>query len=219
MVHKKIFIGCIALIVLITSSCSVHKQHRHKYHTPFVYFVSEINSGDSDTSDFLIGTSSTGGGGCSFLDSDTIYCIPINTDDTIKVKENAVTGVFKIIKIENERNIYRITLQRDSIYYYRYFNEYDSSFRDTYFSPVYEVYTVKLENFKGYKKIKKGKKYALTLNPYFEYDYAKYKYRSEVIDVRPVDIKGKHIGIGIGTTAPNIYTSPNIDGLYYIPCK
>ncbi|MCL2132659.1 MAG: hypothetical protein FWH36_09490 [Lentimicrobiaceae bacterium] len=83
------------------------------------------------------------------------------------------------------------------------------------FYPIYEILTVELKNLKGHKKIKKDKKYELTINPYFEYDYVdKYKYPSQTIYARPMNIKGKHIGIFTNTW--NIYTTPNIEGLYYI---
>jgi len=88
--------------------------------------------------------------------SNSIGCIPINPLDTIMVKERAIIGIFKVTGIKKQKWVYRIKVQKDSLYYYKYQPCYDTSYREISYYPTYEIFTVKTGKLKGYKKIKKG---------------------------------------------------------------
>ena len=184
MAHKKLLIVFIVLSSFLLSSCAYNSASRYISFPP-------------KGCNCIIG--------CSLYD--TIGCIPINPNDIILVKEYAITDIFTIIGIKSRKGVYRIEVQKDSLYHYRHQN-FDSSFRDIYYYPTYEIFTVKTEKLKGYTKIKKGRKYKLTLNPYFRHNIL------SDFNTRGVYIKGRHFGISTGL--PNIYTTPNIDGLYYM---
>ena len=215
---NRLVVACIVLIAVFISSCYSYKhkhRYRHKYKDEYGY--ARCYKGITGYTSFVYFSIFKWQIGHPYHDEDTIFCIPIDNYDIITVKERAITDVFKIVDIKKINWIYVIQVQKDSLCHYRYFNEKDSSFRDVYSYPAYEIFSTEVEKIKGCEKIKVGKKYELTLNPYFEYDFfSRYKYNT--LDnrfPRAVDIKGKHIGIY--SVEPNIYTTSNIDGLYYIP--
>jgi RHS repeat-associated protein len=137
--------------------------------------------------------------GCPW--ADPICCTPMNTKDTAMVRQKAKTGIFKILKIQKTKFVYRFELEKDTLMY-------NASLRK-YYHPFYEVFSIQTDKQKKHQKIRIGKKYQLTLNPYFVHNC--------FVDgsVRGVYING--INIGVSTLYGNIYTSPNINGLYYIP--
>jgi len=181
MKYKVLLAVCVLLTVFLLASC-------HRY-TSFVHFPQKNTEI-----------------GCPLYDS--IGCLPMNPRDTIMLRERAITGIFKVVEIKKQKWVYRVRVQKDSLIHYRYQSCHDTSYQEMYYYPIYEVFTVKTEKLKGYKKIKKGEKYELIVNPYFEHDIW------TDFSVRGVYIKGKHVGIATGME--NIYTSPNINGLYYI---
>jgi hypothetical protein len=148
--------------------------------------------------------------GCPFDNSYSIFCIPINPNDTVMVNEKAETHVYKIIEIKKQKGVYRIKMESDTPIYYQ--DQEDSLIHNRYFYPIYEVFSIQTNKQTNeqtkYKKIKKGGKYKLTLNPYFIHaglvDFA----------IREVYINGIPFGISTGNT--NIYTTQNLNGLYYI---
>ena len=179
MTQKRVLLGYVVLMFFLTLSCS----RRMYVHIP--------------PKGWTIG--------CPF--SDSRGCIPINLLDTTTVNQRAITYNFKVTDIKKQKGVYRIIMEVDSLVHYQYVR--DSLIQDYYYYPAFEVFSVQTEKMKNYKKIKKGKKYELTLNPYFMHDF--------LVDfaVREVYIRG--ISIGIRTGGPNIYTTFNLNGLYYIP--
>jgi hypothetical protein len=132
--------------------------------------------------------------GCPF--DDLRGCIPINPKDTMIVKERSIIGIFEIVDIELQKGVYKIGVQCDSLYK-------DGSQR---WCEVFSIETMKMEN---KKKIKKGQKYKLILNPYFVHDI--------LTDFCPRKVYIQGIPVGISTGRINIYTTQNLNGLYYIP--
>lgn len=134
--------------------------------------------------------------GCPF--DDFIPCIPIDIRDTALVNKRAYIGIFEIIDIELQKGVYKIVVKCDSLYK-------DGSERWV------EIYSVKSKKNKGLKKIRKGCNYEMILNPYFLHDSG--------VDFcsREVYLNGKLYGISTGRI--NIYTTPNLQGLYYIPLE
>jgi hypothetical protein len=130
--------------------------------------------------------------------SSPLACIPIDSNDIETIRKRALKGVFRIIDIKKQKGVYIIEVDSDSL------------FKDNiYYS--YQVFSIEMERIEGHKKIKKKRKYELTLNPYFMHDV--------FMDFIPrrVYIKGKSIGVSTGRM--NIYTTPNLNGLYYIEDK
>ena len=134
--------------------------------------------------------------GCSC--SNLSFCIPIDTKDTALVNKRAYIGVFTVKDIELQKGVYKIEVKCDSLYK-------DGSERWV------EIYSVKSEKIKGLKKIKKGYKYEMVLNPYFLHDVG------VDFSFRKVYLNGKPYGISTGRM--NIYTTFNLKGLYYIPLE
>lgn len=64
------------------------------------------------------------------------------------------------------------------------------------------------------KKIKEGKEYKMHLDKYFEKDRIIELGRALI-----VEIEGEEIIVRHNLWTGNIYTTPNLKGLYYIPCK
>lgn len=124
------------------------------------------------------------------------FSTPIDIRDTALVNKRAYIGVFEIIDIELQKGVYKIEVKCDSLYK-------DGSERWV------EIYSVKSKKMKGLKKIKKGCNYEMVLNPYFLHDVC-VDFRS-----REVYLNGKRYGISTGRI--NIYTTPNLKGLYYFP--
>ena len=129
---------------------------------------------------------------CPF--SNPIGCIPIDAKDTAMVNKRAFIGVFEIKDIKVQKGVYKIEVKCDSLYK-------DGT------EHWCEIYSIKDKHIKGFKKIKKGYKYEMVLNPYFFYDYL------SDFAFREVNLNGRILGISTG--AINIYTSPNLKGLYY----
>ncbi|MDD3939929.1 MAG: hypothetical protein WC946_09145 [Bacteroidales bacterium] len=143
--------------------------------------------------------------GCPFYDS--LGCIPINPTDTLLVKNRSETNLYTICDIKKQNNVYRIKVEIDTLISYNF--NHDSNLTTKYYRPTYEVFSLKTKKIKEFEKLKKGNKYKMTLNPYFLHDIlADFK-------VRGVYIQDQYFGISTGKT--NIYTSPNVYGLYYIP--
>jgi hypothetical protein len=100
------------------------------------------------------------------------------------------------MSVELQQGIYKIEVQCDSLYK-------DGSRRWC------EIFSKKTDKIKEGQRIKKGEIYELTLNPYFMHDI--------LVDFKIREVYISSIPIGISTGRRNIYTSPNLNGLYYIP--
>jgi DNA-binding XRE family transcriptional regulator len=128
----------------------------------------------------------------------------IEPNDTITIKENSLTENFIVTEIKKEKGVYAITVESDSI------RQIDSCSYHSAFSyhPSYIIYSIKTEKDRGYKKIKKGQRYNLTLQPCFKNCPL---FSHQIIDIY---IKGMYVPIIKSTL--DVFISPDLDGLYYI---
>jgi len=143
----------------------------------------------------------------------------IDPNDTIMIEKKSLIENFTVIQIKKEKGVYAIIVESDSIRTRNMwsllefgFVENDSistKYNMTTYQPHYIIYSIKTENNKGYKRVKKGKRYDLILQPCFK--------NSVVMDfyVADIYIKGMYVPIIVSTL--KVFTSPNLDGLHYIP--
>ncbi|MDR0368862.1 MAG: hypothetical protein LBH82_06970 [Bacteroidales bacterium] len=136
----------------------------------------------------------------------------INPNDTITINKYSSTGYFTVIKIKEEKKFYSIIITNDSmrIYHSDYPYHIIEQGRDSY-----QIISLKGKITKGREEIKLWQRYKLTLNPVL------IPIASDIIImpssyIQYVYIKGMWIPIEM-CCGENIYTTPNLDGLYYIP--
>ena len=132
--------------------------------------------------------------------------ISIDPNDTITINKYSLTENFTVTDIEKKKGYYNISVQSDSIQ-----NIFDSDSNIIYsFRIGYQIISLKTSNIKISKKIQKGQQYTLTLIPNVMFLGNPCTILSH--RVLYVFTKGKYIAI---VSASNIYTTPNLDGLYY----
>ena len=131
--------------------------------------------------------------------------VSIDPNDTITIKKYSRTETFTITDIEIINNVYyRITVQSDSINTY-FYNGIEHSY-----NPICEIISLKTKNIKLSEKIKKGQRYKFTLIPCFTHP------ERNIIPIHMymyVYTKGLSIPVVV---VGNIFTTPNLEGLYYI---
>jgi hypothetical protein len=141
-----------------------------------------------------------------------MYCQVANPNDSAAYKRLIIKEGY-VKKIDIKKGIYRITVKIDSLTINTNFYDttdnvfYNNCFLDSFYV---EIFTIKEEKVKGQKKIKEGQSYLFTIMPYFVYDCS---FGCSNM-IREVFISG--IPLALATYRINVYTSPNLKGLYYI---
>jgi len=108
-------------------------------------------------------------------------------------KSDTLQDSYKIIKINKVKNGYAIILHNEK------------------FDLWYDLASLR-EKDKKYSRIVVGNTYELRLIPYFEIDYVSPDLGLTWI----VEINNKKISIKSNSWTGNVYTSPNLKGLYYL---
>jgi hypothetical protein len=126
----------------------------------------------------------------------------INPNDTNTINKYSLTEDFRIISIKQHKGFYTIMIDSDS------------SIGHSFLSmSTFQIVSLKGKKIKGHEEIKIGQRYKLTINPALV-PSPKNVIPSHVI----VYVFTKGMWIPVESTI-NIYTTPNLDGLYYIPLQ
>ena len=134
------------------------------------------------------------------------YPISIDPNDTVSINKYSIIGNFTIIEIiEKNKVYYDIIVQRDSV------DTVSDSKNNV--KNFYRIISLKTKNIRLSKKIKEKQLYTLTLIPCFVPE------PNIVHGHMYVNIYTKGLRIPIVKCEPNIYTTPNLNGLYYTKPK
>jgi hypothetical protein len=131
----------------------------------------------------------------------------LNIHDTMALNEKKLTAKGKIVKIIKSKYVNIVKVQLYSVHYYFTFSD-SIIFSGTADSLICDVVSLNIGHVHGIKKICKGKIYDFLLLPYFKYECDAHGIVREVI------LNG--CPFGINTVRSNIYTTPNLQGLYYV---
>jgi len=133
----------------------------------------------------------------------------VNPNDTITINKYSITGYFTVMEIKERNGFYMIRIQNDSMRIHHSDLPYHIIVKN---SIDYQIVSLKSKKREGYEKIKLWQRYKLTINP--------------ALVPRPRDVMPSHVIVYIFTKRMwvpvevcmlDIYTTPNLDGLYYIP--
>ncbi|MDR1791823.1 MAG: hypothetical protein LBR36_00040 [Bacteroidales bacterium] len=131
-----------------------------------------------------------------------------------------IIGIGEVRSIESEKGIYKIRIKLDSIYKdLKCLDCEKTVFVDSFFA---EIYTLDVGKIYTLDRIQIGNKYMFAINPYFVYDndsccaYKEKLFAGDGSDLREIYLNGIPIAIKRFRYG-NIYTTPNLKGLYYIP--
>jgi len=133
--------------------------------------------------------------------------ISVDPNDTITINKYSLTENITIIRIEEKKEFYNIIIQSDSI---RTIFDLEGNIIDSFYIN-YQVVSPKMKNIRVSQKIKKGQRYTLTLTPCF------ISVPDVLASIYTVYVFTKRICIPVIKSTMSIYTTPNLDGLYYIP--
>jgi hypothetical protein len=134
----------------------------------------------------------------------------IDPNDTITIEKYSKIGRFEIIDIEERKTHYNVFVRSDSVITF-----FDSDSNIVYSRHIEcQVVSLKSKKIKRYEKIKKGEKYDLTLIPNIVFsDY------NILPSHRGVYVYTKERYLLVVMSTLEIYTTYNLDGLYYVPCN
>jgi len=123
------------------------------------------------------------------------------------IKKYSLKENFTITRIEEKDEFYYIIVQSDSIrtIIHPFTNE------EYTYNPYYQIVSLKSEKIEEYEEIKIGERYDLTLIPLIIHEPGGFFSSSFSIQT---NIDGKDFSISVNGL--NVYTTPNLDGLYYI---
>lgn len=119
----------------------------------------------------------------------------INNIFSMSENQDSTYKLYKVHDIQKVKNGFVIVLHDEA--------------KDHYFDVASAKTSLKIK-----RKIIKGQQYQFQINPYFE----KYYLPNHSV-VYSVKIKNKTIKVRSNGWTFNVYTSPNLDGLYYIPLE
>jgi hypothetical protein len=134
--------------------------------------------------------------------------ISIDPNDTVAVRKYSLIENFTIIEIKERKGYYEIVVQSDSIR--TSFNPITGKYGNHSFYVQYQIVSLKPQKGKGCGEIKEGQQYKLTLIPCIIYN-------PDVIpSIRYVRVYTKGMCFYVYMTTLDIYTTPDLDGLYYM---
>ncbi len=134
--------------------------------------------------------------------------IIFDSDDTNSIEKYSKAENFTFIEIIERKEYYDIVVQSDSM-----LATFDANgdFIDNIFMR-YRVISLKTKKIKGYEEIYIGQRCKLTLIPCF---YP----TSTMPSMLNVHIYIKGMYVPVNTSSMDIYTTSDLEGLYYIRCK
>ena len=136
----------------------------------------------------------------------------INPNDTITINKYSLRGDFTVIDIKEEKGFYTIIIRNDSMRIHHSDYPYHIIVQN---SISYQVVSLKSKKIEGYEKIKIGQRYKLTINPALIPRQPTIILDGHVI----VYIFTKGMWVPVSVSTEDTYTTPNLEGLYYIPSK
>jgi len=135
--------------------------------------------------------------------------VSIDPNDAVTINKYSLTETFTITNIIEEKGVYSIIIKSDSIR--ASVNPFTNKNEKDSFYVHYQIVSLKSKKIKGYEEIKKGQQYELTLIPCI---LSKPNAIPSMRYVRAYT-KGKYCHVSMSMF--DIYTTPNLEGLYYIP--
>ncbi len=139
--------------------------------------------------------------------------IPISPYDTVMMKRYSLTDTFTVLEITKEKGVYIIEIERSSPLII-----YDSLGQQFIeYIPYGEIVSKQTRKVKGVEKIEVGKKYKFILNPCFvPHPIFPIKYGGSRERLYSIYLFTKGWKIPFLKSALDVYTSPDLEGLYYI---
>ena len=137
--------------------------------------------------------------------------VSIDSHDTATINKYSLNENFIVTDIKKEKGFYNIIIKSDLM---QTFLNPNTNTKDSFYAH-YQIISLKTKKIKRYEEIKKGQQYTLALTPHF-YPNSNTTIGDEIYTVVFIFTKGMRVPVV--KTALDIYTTPNLEGLYYIPC-